>query len=246
MKTKLTLGIGCGLLLMVICGSIPAQAEPYWIAWEGDDFPENEGWERVWGNWDGQYEGPGAIRTLEDGILTYDSLYDDGVYDFSLMYRPGQLDPGPGELFVMEWRLKVEQVDSWYADPGVTLSSDERWIVGLRFAYDRIYSVFEEYLEIPFSPGVFHEYRAASGDMREYDLYIDDELSHHGTFLETFAFPASRVTWGEGVQGVASLHHWDYFRFAVVPEPSSLALLSLLSACCGRRRVPVHRLSMEE
>jgi hypothetical protein len=128
-------------ILSVLVASLlswSASADQYWIAWEGDDFPENQGWTRVWGNWDGQYEGPGAIRTLENGILTYDSLYDDGVYDFSEMYRPGQMDSGSGELFVMEWRLNVEQVDSWYGDPGVVLSSDEAWVVGLRFAYDRI------------------------------------------------------------------------------------------------------------
>jgi len=210
--------------MVAVCVSI-AHAERYWIAWEGEDFPENEGWTRVWGNWDGQYEGPGAIRTLEDGILTYDSLYDDGVYDFSVMYRPGQMDPEPGELFVMEWRLNVEEVDSWYGDPGVVLSSDEAWVLGLRFAYDRIYSVFEDYLEIPFTAGGFHTYRVESADMRQYDLYIDSELARHGTF--THSVGPSEVTWGEGVQGVASLHHWDYFRFGVVPEPTSALLLGL-------------------
>ena len=79
-----------------------AAAEPYWITYEGNDYPENVGWERVWGNWDGPYQGDGAVRTLEDGVLTLDTLYDDGVVDFYKIERPGAIDPGPGELFVME------------------------------------------------------------------------------------------------------------------------------------------------
>jgi len=209
-------------------------ADQYWIAYEGNDFPENEGWTRVWGNWDGQYEGPGAIRTLEDGILTYDSLYDDGVYDFSKMYRPGQMDPGPGELFVMEWRLKVDQVDG-RADPTVWVSSDDAWLLGLEFGYDRIYSVFEDYLQIPFAPEVYHAYRVESTDMREYDLYVDGEVARSGA-LRHLVGP-SDIGWGDSIQGAASLHRWDYFRFGVVPEPSGLALVCVLGACCGRRRI---------
>jgi len=32
-----------------------ALGEPYWITYEGNDLPENEGWNRSWGNDDGQY-----------------------------------------------------------------------------------------------------------------------------------------------------------------------------------------------
>ena len=27
--------------------------DPYWIGYEGNDFPENEGWRRIYGNEDG-------------------------------------------------------------------------------------------------------------------------------------------------------------------------------------------------
>ncbi len=211
-----------------------ARADTYWIDWEGDDWPENQGWTRVWGNWEGQYEGPGASRTLEDGILTYDSLYDVGVYDFSRIHRPGQTDPGPGELFVAEWRLKVSQVVG-RADPTVGICSDDAWCLGLEFGYDRLYSVFEDYLAIPFEGGAFHCYRVVSPNMQTYALYIDDQLARQGTFAHLVV--SSEISWGDGVQGAASLHSWDYFRFGVVmPEPSSVLLLVLSVVCCGRRR----------
>ncbi len=76
---------------------VPAGAEPYWITYEGNDLPENEGWNRYWGNADGEYQGGGAIRTIEDGVLTMDSLYDPWVWDWAYIERPGQMDPELGE-----------------------------------------------------------------------------------------------------------------------------------------------------
>ena len=221
------LNVALGMLLTAAA----ARASPYWIDWEGDDWPENQGWTRVWGNWDGQYQGDGANRTLEDGILTYDSLYDLGVCDFSQMERPGQMDPGPGELFVMEWRLKVDEVVA-FADPGVGVCSDEAWAFGLSYAYDRMYSHYEGWVPIEFSPGVFHAYRLESADMRAYDLFVDGQLVRHGAFVHLVA--PSEIAWGDAWQGAASLHEWDYFRFgAVVPEPAALLGL-LIPLCCGR------------
>jgi len=222
------------IMLAMLIGAATARASPYWIDWEGDDWPENQGWTRVWGNWDGQYHGPGANRTLEDGILTYDSLYDPGVYDFSRMYRPGQMDPsGPEEMFVAEWRLKVSQVVG-RADPTVGIFSDGAWALGLEFGYDRLYSVFEDYLVIPFEAGVFHSYRVVSPNMQTYELYIDYQLVRQGAFVNLVV--PSEIGWGDGVQGAASLHSWDYFRFGVTPEPSSALVLVFSGACYGRRR----------
>ncbi len=208
-------------------------ADQYWISWDGTDWPENQGWTRIWGNWDGLYQGEGAHRTLEDGVLTYDSLFDDGVYDFSRVYRPGQMDPAPGELFVMEWRLKVLQVDG-YADPDVGVSSNDAWRLGLEFGYDRIYSIFEGYLEIPFAAGAWHSYAVVSSDMRTYDLYIDGELAREGNFVHLVS--PGRIGWGDAIQGAASLHSWDYFRFGVVPEPVPLVMVLVVGASVVRGR----------
>lgn len=199
-----------------------ASADTYWVAWEGDDWPENQGWRRVWGNWDGLYHGPGAYRTLEDGILTYDSRYDDGVFDYYYMERPGQMDPDASELFVMEWRLKVDVVNG-LSDPTVGITSDESWVLGLTYAYDHIRSMFESSVTIPFAPGVWHEYRVSSANMHDYDLSIDGELARHGAFRHLVH--ASHISWGDTVQGASSMHEWDWFRFGCVPEPAARALM---------------------
>jgi len=212
-----------GLLWALVFGlaGAPAMATPYWIAWEGEGetagMPEECGWSRNWGNWDGQYQGPGAYRTLENAILTYDSLYDPGVCDFSYMYL--QVNLGPGEMLGMAWRLKVETVTGWYRDPGVGLTSDAGWVVGLQFGMDHVASAFEDGVIIAIAPGVFHDYELRTADMLTYELYIDGELTHIGSFWQ--AFPPGRVGWGDFVQGAASLHHWDYFRLAVLVGPET-------------------------
>ena len=211
---------------------MPAGAEEYWITYEGNDLPENEGWERNWGNWDGQYEGDGAMRTIQDGILTMDSLFDVGVYDFAYVDRPGQIDPAPGEIFVMEWRVLVEETTGEpYFATGVFLTSDDAWNLGFGMYPDAVVSSFED-VTVPIEPGVFHEYRVLSTDMRAYELYIDGDLALTGSFWDGLG--EGLLSWGEGVQGVAALAHWDYFRAGVIPEPDSFLLLLVL--CASRLR----------
>jgi hypothetical protein len=217
-------------------GVLAVEATPYWVDWEGNggQWPESAGFEREWGNWQGPNHG-GANRTLENGVLTYDSLYDPGVYDFYEMDRPGAMNPGPGETFVMEWRLKVDAVSSDDGDPGVVLFSDDAWGISFRYTTDHIRSVFESYLNIPFAPYVWHDYRLVSSGLRSYDLYIDGTLARQGAFVHVIT--QSVATFGEGTQGVASLHHWDYYRFGVVaPEPGALALVVWVMAWRGARR----------
>lgn len=219
------------LLLFVLSAlgawSSTAGAEPYWYAYEGDDLPENQGWTRNWGNWSGSHQGDGAIRTVENGILTMDSLFDAGVYDYAFMERPNQMDPDPGETFVMEWRLKVDAVAGVWTDPGVSLGSDTAGRVGFGFYYDHLDSSFETNVSASFTPGIFHEYRFLSHDMLSYQLFIDGELAIEGEFWQ--GLTESYIAWGDGVQGTASRSHWDYFRFGVVPEPGALTCFIIMS-----------------
>jgi len=211
----------------------PAGADEYWITYEGNDFPENEGWERMWGD-EHPYEGDGAIRTLADGILTMDTRFDTGVYDYAYVERPGQTDPGPGELFVMEWRALIEEEvggPSW--DTAALIASDDGWQVAMGLRPDEVISALES-VSIPIEPGVFHDYGLTSSDMRTYELYIDGDLARAGTFWE--GLTAARVSWGPVTDGVSSLSHWDYVRVGVVPEPASCFLFLLLCAIRSRRR----------
>jgi len=211
-----------------------AGAAPYWHTYEGNDLPENEGWTRYWGNQDGEYQGDGAIRTLDDGVLTMDSLYDPWVWDWAYIERPGQMDPDPGETLVMEWRLLVEEVLG-RVDPGVSLASDERWLAGFAYNEDYIWSIYEEDVTIPITSGVFHDYHFTSSDMRTYELYIDGTLAREGVFSPLAS--QSEVIWGDLGKPLASRAQWDYFRVGVVPEPTSLVMV--LAVVLWRHRMPI-------
>ncbi len=196
----------------------PALGEEYWIAWEGDTFPEEGEWSRFYGNWDGPWQGQ-AYRTLHDNTLTIDSLYDQGVFDFYWIERSGAIDPGPGEIFVMEWSLRVDEIDASLPthqyDPSVAVESNEEWGLGLEFGLESVYSVFE-HVTLALDMTTMHQFRVVSPDMRTYDLYVDSALFYSGEFVDVCS--DSYVGWGDGVQGAASLHHWGYFRVGVIPE----------------------------
>ena len=202
-----------------------AIADPYWVAYEGDDFPENEGWTRI-------HDPPGAERQIEESVFSLDTRNDVWITDYYEMYRPGALDPEPGELFVWQWRLRIVELTHAFFDPSVGVFSDERRGLGFEFNEDTIFSAYEPGVSATFEPGVFHDFRLRSWDMRTYELYIDDELSIAGSFLGQM--DASRVVWGDGVKSIGSLTEWDYFRFGVVHEPSSVVLVLVL--VCGTLR----------
>jgi hypothetical protein len=210
-----------------------AGAEEYWITYEGNDLPENEGWERHWGNRQGAHQG-GAIRTIDDGVLTLDTLYDEGAYDFAKLVLPGQFTPGPGETFVVEWRGMVDETLGDHYDAAVGLRSDDAWTVGFGIFTDHIVSKWDDNVSIAIAPGVFHDYRILSTDMRSYALFIDDELAHEGPFVQRVM--ASSIGWGNVVSGASSRSHWDYVRFGIVPEPCSISMFLVLSAFFARWR----------
>jgi hypothetical protein len=228
------------VLLVLTYGAATGLTTPYWVDYEASSgqLPEDsgQGWYRVWGDWQGQYHGTGAHRTIENGILTYDSLYDGGVYDLVKTVRPGQLDPDSGELLVMEWRLRVEQDYTELGDPVVAVVSDAGMILGLQIRRTEVRSTFEEGVSLPITPGVFHNYCVTSADMLTYRLFIDGVERRAGSFWQGLG--ASYVAWGDTTQSFSggSLHQWSYLRFGLVPEPGALTLVGAVIACCVSRR----------
>ena len=205
----------------------PASADEYWVSYEGNDFPENEGWIRV-------FSAGGAIRTIEHGALVLDSRLSAQIVDFYSIERP--VDPEPGETFLMRWRMRIDDIPVGFPfDPTVVVFSDQFTAVGFEIAEDRIQSTFEPGLMGTFSPGLFHLFEFWSDDMASYDLYVDGQLLFGGSFYSVFN--QSRVSWGDGIQGGRSLAVWDRFEFGVVPEPSTLLSVACASlAMFGRRR----------
>ena len=221
--TRLLLSLTAALGMMV--GQ--AGAEQFWITYEGNDFPENEGWEHI------TYNGE-AERWIEDGALVIDSLHDVHVEDLAKMER--WMDPDPGELFVAEWRLLVDE-GSGDRDAGVAIArSFEPGYVIFQFGPETARDV-QDLIWFPVEPGIFHTYRFESHDMVDYELFIDGQSVHEGTFM-TAASNQSSIGFGDMIDGQASLSRWDYLRFGVVPEPSA-SVLALTSLWLTRRTIRV-------
>jgi hypothetical protein len=203
------------MLLAMLLAAAAARASPYWIEYEpaNGHFPEEEGWWRLTGY-------GGDQRSIEDGWLVMDGTADPRIYDYALM-EGGPVDPGPGELFVAQWRIRVDEA-GYYYDPGVGIFSDEKWAAGFVMSATAIYSVFEMEVSASFEPGVPHTFEFQSSDMRTYVLSIDGAPAINGSFWLSLTGPA--IAWGDIVDGGFSLARWDYFRFGVVPECNSCVM----------------------
>lgn len=224
---------------VVLCCASLAVATPYWIAYEGDDLPENVGWTRHYGDEIGFGHG-GAVRTIEDGALVIDSRRNQMIFDFAEMNRP--IDPEPGELFIAEWRLLVEE-HTGYRDTGVTIAGDADADLAIRHTLDSVVNDREGWV-VPVAPGQWHRYTVTSLDMQHYEFAIDGSLAQQGTF-NVITLNRSFVNFGDMAQGgeSGSVAQWDYVRFGVVPEPASgIAIVSVVCALAfGRRMSRVFR-----
>ncbi len=211
------------VMLAMLLAAAAARASPYWIEYEpaSGNLPEQEGWIRH------TYYG-GDQRSIEDGWLVMDGMASPGIQDYYEMPMNGSLDPQVGEQFVLEWRIRVDDLLGYY-DPSMAVFSNEGWAVGFVMSQSAIYSEFESEVSAPFEAGVPHVFDFNSADMRTYTLSIDGVPVIEGDFW--LSLWDSRVQWGDGVCGGASLARWDYVRFAVVPEPNSVALGTGVSVC---------------
>jgi hypothetical protein len=199
-----------------------AAAEPFWIEYDAScgQFPEEVGWDRL-------AMGGGAERSLDGGVLTLDSSAGPSVIDCYGISHP--VDLGPGESFVLEWRLRVNQVDgavSRPVKPAITVGFDGCGGATLEYSESSLYSILE-HAWIDFDPYVFHDYSLTTSDLLTYTLRIDGSVAHNGR-LETPCY-VSAVGWGDKVTGATSVSDWDYVRFGVIPEPSGALLI--ISAC---------------
>lgn len=220
------------LVCLILALTSTSAATPYWVAWEGNDYPENEGWERR------HYrpDGPMADRSLSDGVMTLDGRASTEIQDF---YRPQQsINPGAGEEFVVQWKLRVEEVvgfPHFLYDPGFSILSDDAWMVSFVIGVDGAFSILDA-RTYPYLGGQFRAWELRSPDMRTYSVSVDGQVIGTGSFV-LISIRASEVAWGDFTYGSASLSQWDYFRFGVVPEPATGALLvgAAIAGLVGRR-----------
>lgn len=202
----------------------PVRAEQFWMAYEGNDLPENEGWVRHFGNDEGPGEGDGAHRSINDGALHMDSLFDPSVYDYARTDRGVAL--APGEYLCVEWRMRVgPETDDRDAEIVLGLNSPPGMVV-LSASPDGLTSVWED-ARIALDLTQYHAFRLVSTDLLTYELSVNGSLSQTGSF-EAFFEISSFFAFGDATRGRRSESDWDYVRYGVIPEPGTLVLASSL------------------
>jgi hypothetical protein len=198
-----------------------ARSDQYWVSYDASSglFPEEVGWTRT-------TYGGGDQRWFQDGALVLDGRASIDIADF--YDRDLASLPGAGEMFRMDWRLRVDQV-AGFADPCVAVNAAGHGTVCLRYRTDAVYSMYES-VWIPFAPGVFHDFSFASADLATYTLRIDGVPAYTGQFVGPW--PESSVQWGDGTQGAGSLSAWSSVAFGNVPEPSASLILGCAVLAC--------------
>ena len=206
---------------IILLPAVRAAATPYLIAYEGDVYPEEAGWERL-------ASGGGVERSIDSGVLT---LYDpspptEGKSDAYRLDRIGKLGPGIGERWFAEWRMRT--IWDEFADVGVFIAEDAGLLaLDFRLGETWFYSAKEDLLH-SLDGTMFHTYRVESVDMLNYSLFIDENWIWNGEFLPGTTW-SSTVFWGDQGFLVPSTSEWDYFHFGVsaVPSPGAFLLLAV-------------------
>jgi hypothetical protein len=213
-------------LLFVLAAALgalvaPAGAEQYWIGYEGNDFPENEGWTRVYGDghWPPEDE---PDRWIEDGALVIDTSRNDQLWEY---YSRPLVDLAPGEMFIAEWQMGSELL-SGTRDNGVVFARQSvPAFAGFQIVASGILVSVDDVVLL-LDTSIRHAFRLTSADMVTYEFSIDGALAYTGLF-EADTFLQGFTAFGAGTQAASSTSQWDYFRYGVVPEPGSTMLLAV-------------------
>ena len=211
--------------MLLAVGSLPASAEEFYLRYDGNDFPENEGWERWFSDPGGQIK-----REIDNGVFRLDTRASTAIYDAYVMQSEA-LDLLPGEELRMSWRMETieTQTPYWLSDVLVGLTNADA-----AYAEFSIAPGFIREGDLPggdpahlylFDAGVPHTFSFVTADMQEYDLFVDDEFAFHGGFHDNAAVGPLHAWFGDGAIGLSSLSEWDWVEIAVVPEPHAGLLL---------------------
>jgi hypothetical protein len=147
-------------LVSIFSVAATLSAEQYWVAYEGNDFPENEGWLRTYG--DGTFPpSDGPDRSIENGELVISTARNPSLWEY---YSRILLDPEAGETFEAEWRVRTQLLSGPF-DNGIVLARwDPPGHVSFGFRSDGLL-VRTENVVIPLDPTVQHDFFFRSVDM---------------------------------------------------------------------------------
>lgn len=206
----------------------PALADPFFVRYGADVFPEQAGWTR-------QFADPAGnlVREFGGGVFRLDTRASVSIFDIYRRLTPA-LALQAGEALRLTWRMQTLETDL-LGDTGdvflaVTNAAGRYVYLSLGPEWVRADSVPGGGAEHSFdlTPGVPHTYVLSSADMQTFSLLVDGVAAFSGSF-GTLAIEPTTVAFGDAVQGLTSLSEWDFVEIAVTPEPhSALGLFAAL------------------
>lgn len=219
-------------LCVAVCllSSAVASAGEFHVRYDADVYPERDGWSRY-----GQDPEDALRRELHDGLLEIDTRGSQLIFDLYEFYSD-ELEPAPGQQLRVDWRVRTLEGRSDRGASEVSMfvaNRDDAYVqvkIGTDHVAESLYVFgYEEYLA-PIDPAIPHTYSILTSDMRSYEFRIDDVVAWSGEFHWLGLRDGPVVSFGDSAYGYPnSLAEWDFVAISVVPEPSALATLLILS-----------------
>ena len=222
------------LLSLIWVSMVCSSAAGEYIAYEGDTFPENEGWSVV-----GTMPAPDQYtRSISGGVYTIAALAES---DTTVRYKR-EVGFASDNVFY-EWRSRTSNNDGygaasmWFGQPGALSLVVVTWYADYgQVRFEPIAGEGYIWQNFALEPGKFHTFRVeGAGD--DYAFLVDGNpvlasaLQSPGTEDVSFR-------WGLNKQfvNIPTESDWDYVRMGEIPEPTTLLLFSGAMAPMVRRR----------
>lgn len=205
--------------------------------YEGNAFPEEEGWIRQGSET--------ALRDLDDGWLVqeiqpwYDPpVMNGGDSDYYLQY----LAQYQGAPFFAEWRMMSDappaEVDHHNgAALMVLVGGPVTYHFNVANGLVQFYTGYFPNLYFNVEPDVLHTYRLEVSGADWFEFYIDGVLVAADVPEADFPTPDARMSFGGRYHLAGHTTRWDYVRYGAIPEPATeLLLLAGAGLMVARRR----------
>lgn len=202
-------------MVSVFCGAVDS--------FEGDAFPEEQGWLRQWicepEKW------------IEDGWLVQQVTACEGIPPPGAeteVFRRFLDDFLGSNTFFVEWRLETDGPSSeisGVAPASLVLGGYSDTFYHFTIATDQIRFIRDNLLPILFfdvTPGLSHTLRLELVGSSLYTFYIDGDVVDTG-FPEGayLTMEGDNIVWGARSWYAESMTRWDYVRFGTIPLDSS-------------------------
>ncbi|MBN1489370.1 MAG: PEP-CTERM sorting domain-containing protein [Phycisphaerae bacterium] len=214
----------------MVCSSAVGE----YIAYEGDTFPEDDGWSVV-----GTLPAPDQYtRSISGGVYTISAVADSHtkvIYEREISFACDNL--------FYEWRSRTSNNDG-YGGAGILFGQPgARSLVAVSWHADYGQVRFEPiagdgytWKNFSLEPGEFHTFRV-EGNGADYAFFVDGNpvlasaLQSPGTENVFFSWNFTKQ-----YINVPTDSDWDYVRSGEIPEPVTLLLFSGAFALMVRRR----------